>query len=126
MMRMLNNKKRRFGQGALEGIILLTFVLTGFFIFQKYILRGMSSRWKVAGDSFGSGRQFDPNRTLECAYIENQNREVRIWYSNDCMKENCLEECYSMFQLGSDECNLCLRTSACNIVECQPENTQFK
>lgn len=52
----------------MEFLALILFILATFLVFQKYIVRGLSGRWKDAGDALGQGRIYDPHKTLECAY----------------------------------------------------------
>lgn len=100
---MVNKKEKkgnwfRRASSTTEYMALIIFVLTGFFIFQHYILRGAMGRWKSAGDAFGYGRQFDPRPfsdakgvlgkgggTLECFYSE----PIGKWVSTRCYQKNC-------------------------------------
>ena len=67
----------------LEYSALLVLVLAGFIAMHIYISRGFAGKWKDAGDSFGSGRQFDPNFTEECAYSET----LLSWYEVTCFEQ---------------------------------------
>ena len=55
-------QKNFFHQGAavIDYLGLLMFILIALFLFQQYIVRGLSGKWKSAGDSIGVGRQYDP------------------------------------------------------------------
>lgn len=64
---MILRKRTEYGQSLLEFVALVMFILAAFIIFQKYIVRGLSGRWKAVGDTFGEGRIYDPNKTVECA-----------------------------------------------------------
>ena len=77
--------KRLFQKKAtamLEYSALLVLVLAGFIAMHIYISRGFAGKWKDAGDSFGSGRQFDPDFTEECACSE----AAHQWYNVPCFE----------------------------------------
>jgi hypothetical protein len=66
-----------------------------FFVFQNYIVRGFAGRWRSVGDSFGSGRQYDPKPygqggTLECFLYRNPSNGLdTYWVATRCF-ETCL------------------------------------
>ena len=113
---MFLRKNKRKGQSAFEYIFLILFVLGGFFIFQKYMLRGFSGRWKGVGEGFGHGEVYDPNNTLECLYDYKYTAAGR-WYNSACFFErNCDWECYS--DLGTlADCRLCI--NSCRTPQCE-------
>ena len=76
----LKNKK---AASTLEYIVLVTIILMTILAFQKYIVRGFAGRWKSVGDSFGAGRQYDPQKTTECAWSEDE----QLWYSTQCFDQ---------------------------------------
>ncbi len=81
-MKNINKKK---GQTVLEYVILTTFILFVFLSFQKYIVRAFSGRWKRSVDSFGYGRQFDPNKTVECVQFDATTwYDVALYEANGC------------------------------------------
>ncbi|MFC1510580.1 hypothetical protein ACFL49_02860 [Candidatus Omnitrophota bacterium] len=56
---MLGCRSKR-GQTILDYTILVTLVLLGLMLFRGYMQRGISGRWKAAGDAIGYGRQYVP------------------------------------------------------------------
>lgn len=115
MLKQINKYK---AQSTLEFMVLLFFILGAFLVFQKYIVRSISGRWKTVGDSFGYGRQFDPKKTRECAY---DHRFFNIWYNETCFDKNC--DCLTIdVTCGTCEANYnamcrdCIRS--CEMPEC--------
>jgi len=87
-MKKLRREKK--GQSVLEYTMVLLIVLGAFFIFQKYIVRGFSGRWKGVGDSLGQGRLYDSQKTKRCALF----RDEVTWYDEDCFEARC--DCLSV------------------------------
>ncbi len=113
--------KKTNGQATIEFIVILTILLAGLIVFQKYIARGLYGRWKGIGDSFGQGRVFDPERTIECSFddiyhrfILDRNRfqndpdgeggwsprdeavlttDNGVWYDKGCYERRCENRC---------------------------------
>ena len=87
--------RRRKGSSLMEYMLVLLFIGAAFFVFQHYIVRGFSGRWKSVGDSFGSGKQYDPKDysqggTLECFYYQDRdNPSTNYWVATRCY-ETCL------------------------------------
>jgi len=92
-------------QAALEYVVLMTVILFGFLVFQKYITRGLMGRWKASGDGFAQGRQYDPNHSLACAY---DFQFTNSWYDQPCyFRNNCDLQCFSIYgDLAS--CQACI------------------
>jgi hypothetical protein len=85
MKRLLHKK----ASSTLEYMTLIAFILSALFVFQHYIVRAFSGRWKDVGDSFGQGKQYDPRPygakgdgggTLICAYDVDGDR----WILGSC------------------------------------------
>ena len=99
--------KRKTGVSALEYTLLISVILFTILSFQKYLVRGFAGRWKVAGDTFGFGKQYDPQKTIECTYSEDYNK----WYDKACYDEkwndpntgyaNCVRACAGDCTYGS-------------------------
>ena len=51
---------KKKASSVIEYMALIVFILTAFFVFQRYILKGLSGRWQSVGDTFGHGKQYDP------------------------------------------------------------------
>ena len=102
---------RRFNKKAaavLEYTLLLVVFLSAVAVMNKYIFRGILGRWRSAGDSFGYGRQYDPSKTLECAFdpITSQ------WYAVGCW-EVCIDACAP----GNKACEAAC-PGACFTIDC--------
>ena len=57
---LFHKNKKKYGQSTMEYMLLITFIIGAMLVFHKYIVRGMWGQWKTIGDSFGSGRLYDP------------------------------------------------------------------
>ncbi len=86
-------RKNKYGQSILEFITLIIFLLTVFFVFQKYIVRGFTGRWKTVGDALGGGYIYDPKKTLECAFDPVYTNQ---WYNVVCYEEGCMNSCFTV------------------------------
>lgn len=100
---MITLKKKKQAQAVLEYVVLLLFVIGAILVFQKYVARSISGRWKAVGDTFGSGRQFDPNRTAQCAYDTTYTHK---WYNVVCYDDNC-DACFSQ-PVDDGGCKSCI------------------
>ncbi len=84
---------------------------------QPYILRGFAGRWKGVGDSFGQGRLYDANKTVECIY---DYEFLNEWYSaNKFFENHCDRPCYSSLlsrEQRAIDCRACIHLS--QIDEC--------
>ena len=80
---------RKRGQSVVEFTALVLFILAAFLVFQKYIVRGFSGRWKQVGDTLGQGRIYDPTKTIECAF----DPQTGAWFDKKCYEANCSEDC---------------------------------
>ena len=101
-------QKTKKAQSTIEYIVLLFFILGTFVIFQKYIMRAVSGRWKAVGDSIGQGKLYDPKKTIECEFDSEFNNR---WYNMECFRDNCYELCYD---LTSVDCGACIYSSQCD------------
>jgi len=79
------NLKRKKGQSILEYITIISLLIGAILVLQKYVARAISGRFKGAGDSWGYGRLYDPDKTTECIY---DFRFTNQWYSKSCYDEN--------------------------------------
>ncbi|MCA9405911.1 MAG: hypothetical protein KC684_05195 [Candidatus Omnitrophica bacterium] len=103
----LKNKK---AQSTLEYILVLTFIITAFMVFQKYMLRSIAGRWKTTGDSMGYERQYDPNKTLECAFF--YNFDINQWYDYKQCDQTCLESACLLSSATRATCQACIDSCA--------------
>ena len=104
---------KRKAQSTFEYITVLALVMLALLAFQKYIVRGMSGRFVTVGQSFGSGRLYDP-KSIKCAINPKYSNQ---WYNSVCFDENCVDSCYSVRATASD-CADCIEVtcaqSKCN------------
>ena len=105
---MVIDKKRRRAQATIEYMVLTILILTTFLIFQKYIVRGFSGRWKQVGDSFASGRLYDPKKTTECVY---DYQHGYGWYDLKKFEaqEGCTQACFADRDDPQYDINKCLQ-----------------
>lgn len=82
---------------------MVIFILGAFLVFQKYIARGLSGRWKAVGDSFGQGRVFSESKTKECVY---DYIYFNKWYDRDCYEASC--DCQTL-QANATTCKDCIK-----------------
>ncbi|MCK5580882.1 MAG: hypothetical protein KAJ18_06375 [Candidatus Omnitrophica bacterium] len=84
------------GSSVVEFMALIVFLLSMAFVFQHYIVRGLSGQWRKVGDTFGHGKQYDPRNfdvddggsgegTLTCIFAEVVDR----WVMEDCYEDTC-------------------------------------
>lgn len=78
-------RKRKKGQSVIEYLVVIIFLLSTFLVFQKYIVRAISGRWKNVGDSWGYGRVYDPEKTEQCIF---DYRFTNKWYTRQCYEDN--------------------------------------
>lgn len=115
LLPLVSNKR---ASAVIEYMALVVFILAAFMVFQQYILRGFSGRWKAVGDTFSHGRQYDPRAygvqgagggTLECFHDRNSGR----WVSTRCFEQNCSstgKPCHNLLDLSVAACQTCIST----------------
>ena len=67
---------------TVEYLFFITLILFTLVAFQRYMANGLNGMWKRTGDSFGMGRQYDPNATIECGFDITTNK----WYDALCLQ----------------------------------------
>ncbi len=112
---MLKNLRKTRGQSTMEYIAVLMFILAAFLIFQKYLTRGISGRWKSVGDAIGQGRIYSINST-ECAFDIFDPSKDR-WYEVSCFDQFCYDSCY-VAAMNVAGCSQCIDNNSCNIPFC--------
>ena len=65
---------------VIEYVVLVVIIIGAFVVMRNYIQRGIFALWKQDGDSLAFGRQYDSQKTIECAFDEVSN----IWYDRQC------------------------------------------
>jgi len=68
-MRNLNNK----AFSILEYTVLFVIIIGAFLIMRNYIQRGIYGNWGQSGQTFGFGRQYDPQKTIDCGFDDQAN-----------------------------------------------------
>jgi len=113
-------KLRRKAQSIMEFLALISFILAVFFIFQKYISRGFVGRMKATGDTWGYGRQYDPDITSNC---RTSLSSLDRWIDTDCFEANdCHTACLG-FESDDATCSACedlCDTDICNNAQLPP------
>ncbi len=105
---MLKQIRQRKAQSALEYVAFLLIVLSVLIYFQKYLVRGISGRFKTVGDSFAQGRLYDANKekTHECSF--DVYTDSGLWYDSRCFYDTCgIRDCISTAAKDS-ECRKCI------------------
>ena len=103
------------GQSSVELIAIVVFIVGTLLFFQKYIVRGLSGKWKGVGDALGQGRIYDPEKTVECATKTFFTGEPVRWYDQICFEDNCKDACLRASREGG-ACDACL--VSCSNPEC--------
>ncbi len=80
-MKSLNKKSF----SVIEYTVLLVIIIGAFIIMRNYIQRGVFGMWGRSGQSFAYGRQYDPQKTIECDFDE----RTGVWYDHNCAASQC-------------------------------------
>jgi hypothetical protein len=98
-MNILNKK----GMSVVEYAVLFIIIIGAFLVMKNYIQRGMFGSWGQAGQTFAFGRQYDPQKTIECGFDEQSN----LWYDQHCFNNsNCT--------VGNTSCEEGCSASSCS------------
>ena len=116
MHNMIQIHKKRRGQSTIEFAALIMFLLAALIVFQKYIVRGFSGKWKNVGDSMGQGRIYDPNKTIECAAGAFFDGQTTYWYDQKCFELHCEQHCLWSTKTRA-ACETCM-SSTCATAYC--------
>ncbi|HBO98061.1 MAG TPA: hypothetical protein DE315_02915 [Candidatus Omnitrophica bacterium] len=103
---MLRRRGKR-GQSLIEYAALIVVVLWAFWVFQKYMARGFSGRWKAVGESLGQGRIYDPRLTTECIFDP---YETNLWYDQPCFESSGCD-CLTV-RANATTCHDCIQACA--------------
>jgi hypothetical protein len=68
------------GFSVVEYVVLFVIIISAFLVMRTHMQRGIYSMWGQAGQSFAYGRQYDPQKTIECAFDE----QSKLWYDHNC------------------------------------------
>lgn len=78
--------KKNKGFSIVEYSIFIVIILGALWVSKDMISRGIMGHWREAGDMFAFGRQYDPSRTLDCAF----DGELNKWYEQSCFDQQRL------------------------------------
>jgi hypothetical protein len=104
--------KTKKGFSVVEYTLLFVIIISAFLVMRNYIQRGIYGTWGKAGQSFGYGRQFDPQKSIECSFDEQSN----VWYDRNCFEAQYNQTCTS----GDIACEEGIITGTCHTSECAP------
>ena len=94
-MNILNKK----AFSVVEYVVLFVIIIGAFLIMRNYIQRGIYGMWGQTGQSLAFGRQYDPQKTIECSFDEQSNFWYdRNWYesaAHNCSDAACQEAAMS-------------------------------
>ena len=57
-------RNRRRGQSMIEYLMLLTIIIAALLSAQRFLKASLMGHWKAIADQYGSGRQYEPGRTV--------------------------------------------------------------
>jgi hypothetical protein len=80
-MKILNKK----AFSIFEYTVLFIIIVGAFLIMRNYIQRGIYGQWGKSGQSVGFGRQYDPQKSIECGFDE----QSGLWYDHNCVESLC-------------------------------------
>jgi hypothetical protein len=106
-MRFLNKK----AFSIVEFTVLLIIVLGGFLVMKNYLQRGMFGMWGKAGQSFAYGRQYDPQKSVDCSFDQTYNK----WYDRHCFESLMYNKQCSP---GDDVCETIIAGGSCSDSDC--------
>ena len=102
-MKILNKK----AFSVVEYTVLFVIIIGAFLVMRNYIQRGFFGQWGQSGKSFAYGRQYDPQKTIECSFDEQSN----VWYDRNCAQAACKGDSSCIEGVVSS-----CQTSSCNSV----------
>lgn len=100
---MMKLSRHTNGFSIVEYIVVLVIIVGTFTLFKDYIIRGLTGRWKSAGDQHGFGRQYHPTDTVECAFDQEFGQG---WYDVLCVEnKGCAPANKSCERIAIGQCN---------------------
>ena len=100
-MKIQRKKINNQAVSVIEYVLLIGVVITAILFTQKYIVRAIAGKWKQAGDTFSLGQQYDPKKTLECAWSGEPNN---LWYSQKCFDDKYDNDYHQAYQSCFGDC----------------------
>jgi hypothetical protein len=77
-MKILNKKAFT----VIEYTVLFVIIIGAFLIMRNYIQGGIYGLWGQSGKSYAFGRQYDPQKSIEC----NFDQQSGLWYDANCFQ----------------------------------------
>ena len=109
---MRTNTKKAFA--LIEYALLMVLIISAFLVMRHYIQRGLFGKWGESGQSFAYGRQYDPQKTIECSFDQQSN----LWYDRNCFQYwTANEQCN-----GDTVCEEAIITNTCSNSYCSQLN----
>jgi hypothetical protein len=100
-MKILNKK----AISVVEYTILFVIIMGAFLVMNHYIQRGVNGKWAQAGQGFAFGRQYDPQKTIECSFDPQSSQ----WYDRNCYEYYIVnKDCH-----GDPDCEEGIMNSTC-------------
>ena len=111
-MQFLNKK----AFSVIEYALIFVIIIGAFLIMRNYIQRGINGMWAKSGQTFAFGRQYDPQRSIECAFDEQSN----VWYDWYCFEAQYNKTCSS----GDNTCAESIMSGTCQTDSCKQAANQ--
>jgi hypothetical protein len=67
----------------IEYVVLIVIIIGAFLVMRNLIQRGIFGMWQQAGQGFAFGRQYDPQRSVDCVFDDLSNK----WYDRNCFEQ---------------------------------------
>ena len=103
---MITVNKKAFS--VVEYVMLFVIVMGAFLVMRQYIQNGLQGNWGKTGQAFAYGRQYDPQKTVECDFDE----QLNLWYDHNCAQAQCKGD-MDCIQSAVASC----QTVSCNIAK---------
>ena len=101
---MVSLNKKAFS--VVEYMVLFVIIIGAFLVMRNYIQRGLFGHWGQSGQSFAFGRQYDPQKTIECDF----DQQTNVWYDHNCAQAKCPNADSSCIEGAVGSC----QTSSCS------------
>ena len=75
-MRLLNKK----AISIIEYSVLFIIIISAFLVMRNNIQRKFNGKWEESGKTFAYGRQYDPQRSIDCSFDD----QSMQWYDRNC------------------------------------------
>ncbi len=85
-------RTNNIGTSTIEYMVMITLILGALYVMVPVISNAINGRWKSSGDSFGMGRQYQHNKSVDCAYTQ-ITADSGIWYDQTCYYQRAASEC---------------------------------